>query len=250
MVAESEISALKYGRPPVKWRGGRPPMELEKILEGIFHRLRNAGPWRDFPAEYGSWRTLYGWYQWFAQRGIMLRIFRLVAKAARGKLRLVDGTFIPVHQCASNPRGGAQGQQMGKTKGGRNTKLMAMVEGQGLPVALILVPGQAYEGKYVVELITQEGSSQHLIIVGDKAYDDDKLRAKVEALCHRHCFPTRRNRREDRPMNRAFYRKRFRVENFFGKLKRWGSTATRRDKLAVHFNSLIAFAAVLEWLRA
>ena len=51
-------------------------------------------------------------------------------------------------------------------------------------------------------------------------------------------------------MNRAFYRKRFRVENFFGQLKRWGSTATRRDKLTVHFNSLIAFAAVLEWLRA
>lgn len=225
-------------------------MKLQKILEGVFYRLRNAGPWRDVPSEYGRWRTLYGWYQCFARRGIMLKIFRVIARAARGKLRLVDGTFIPVHQCASNPCGGAQRQQMGKTKGGRNTKLMAMVDGRGMPVALLLVPGQAYEGKYVVELITQEGSSKGLTIVGDKAYDDDKLRAKVAALCHRHCFPTRSNRRETRPMNRAFYRKRFRIENFFGKLKRWGSTATRRDKLAAHFLSLVAFAAVIEWLRA
>jgi hypothetical protein len=45
-------------------------------------------------------------------------------------------------------------------------KVMAMVDCRGLPVALLVVPGQAYEGKFVVELITQEGSAQHLIIVG------------------------------------------------------------------------------------
>ena len=138
---------------------------------------------------------------------------------------------------------------MGKTKGGRNTKVMAMVDARGLPVALLIVPGQAYEGKYVVELVTQEGAKKSLIIVGDKAYDDDKLRSQLEELGLKHCFPTRCNRKESRPMHRGHYRKRYRVENFFCQLKRWASTATRRDKLAENFFALVSFASIIEWLK-
>jgi transposase len=131
---------------------------------------------------------------------------------------------------------------------GRNTKLMLMVDLKGRPVALLLVPGQAYEGHHVVGLLTAAGLPPGLTIVGDKAYDDDKLRYQLTELGYKTCFPTKSNRKESRPMHKGQYRKRYRVENCFCRLKRWASVATRRDKLASRFLSLVTFAAIIDWL--
>ncbi len=87
-----------------------------------------------------------------------------------------------------------------------------------------------------------------LTIVGDRAYDDDKLRGRIEELRRRHCFTRKSRRKGKRSMNLSPYRKRFRIENCFCRLKRWTSVATRRDKLAPLFLSLVTFAAVIYWL--
>jgi hypothetical protein len=42
---------------------------------------------------------------------------------------------------------------MGKTRGGRNTKIMALTNARGLALKLSLIEGQAYEGNHVVELL-------------------------------------------------------------------------------------------------
>ena len=42
---------------------------------------------------------------------------------------LVDGTHVVAHQSAANPVGGAEAQAMGKTRGGRNSKVMALTCG-------------------------------------------------------------------------------------------------------------------------
>lgn len=248
MVAESKIPAFKNGRVVKQRKRGRPPLELDIILEAMFYRLRVSGPWRDFPSSFGPWRTIYGWYQTFEEKGIWTDILRMVAKGAKGKARYIDGTHIRVHQAGANPAGGADAQAMGKTKGGRNTKLMLMVDLKGRPVALLLVPGQAYEGHHVVGLIEEAKLLPGLTIVGDKAYDDDKLRFTLTEMGFKTCFPTKSNRKEHRPMNKGQYRKRYRVENCFCRLKRWASVATRRDKLATRFLALVTFAAIIDWL--
>ena len=248
MVAESKIPAFKNGRALTPRRRGRPPLKLDVLLDAFFYHLRVSGPWRDFSPEYGPWRTVYGWYQKFDEMGIWGGILRTIAKAAKGKARFIDGTHIRVHQAGANPAGGAQAQAMGKTKGGRNSKLMLMVDLKGRPVAMILVPGQAYEGHHVVGLIEAANLPPGLTIVGDKAYDDDKLRFRLTALGFETCFPTKSNRKESRPMHKGHYRRRYRVENCFCRLKRWASVATRRDKLASRFLALATFAAVMDWL--
>jgi hypothetical protein len=98
------------------------------------------------------------------------------ARRVRGLVRLVDGTHILVHQCVANPAGGAAPPAMGKTRGRRNTKLMALTDAQGRLMSSALIEGQAYEGHHVVKLIKQ---GCNLRIVGDKGVDDDKLRAKA-----------------------------------------------------------------------
>lgn len=223
---------------------GRPPASPALLLEALFYRLRNSGPWRDLPSGFGPWRTVYGWFRLWADNGLWGRLLKTVAKAG-GTVCLVDGTHIPVHQCGCNPRGGAEHQAMGRTRGGRNTKLMALTDPRGRLLAAALVPGQAYEPKHVMELLPTD---RLVLVVGDKAYDDDKLRAALEERGHRHCFPAKSSRREKRPFHRRYYRMRYAVEDFFRRIKRWGGAAVRRDKLASNFMAWLQMAAVFDWL--
>ena len=216
------------------------------VLDALFYRLRNAGPWRDLPDGFGPWRTIYGWYQRLARQKIWEKLLRVLAKKSKSRIRLVDGTHVVVHQCAANPAGGAARQAMGRTRGGRNTKIMALTNGQGLPVKLLLIEGQAYEGNHVIPLLEAPAG---LKVVGDKGSDSDKLRLELEELGASHCFPSKSNRKKKRRLNRKLYRQRYKVENYFCRLKRWASASTRRDKLAAHFLALIQFAAVIDWLR-
>jgi len=243
MVGAAQRAAQKKGALKL---GGRPAAGLDMVLDALFYRLRNAGPWRDLPDGFGPWRTIYGWYQRLARQKIWEKLLRALAKKSKSRIRLVDGTHVVVHQCAANPAGGAARQAMGRTRGGRNTKIMALTNGQGLPVKLLLIEGQAYEGNHVIPLLEAPAG---LKVVGDKGFDSDKLRLELEELGASHCFPSKSNRKKKRRLNRKLYRQRYKVENYFCRLKRWASASTRRDKLAAHFLALIQFAAVIDWLR-
>jgi len=129
MVGAAQRAAQKNGALKL---GGRPTAGLDRVLDALFFRLRNAGAWRDLPEVFGSWRAIYGWYQRLAQQGIWERLLRRLAIGAKSRIRLVDGTHVVVHQCAANPAGGAQKQAMGRTRGGRNNKIMALTDGRGL----------------------------------------------------------------------------------------------------------------------
>jgi transposase len=226
--------------------GGRPPTPLDTVLDGLFFRLRNAGPWRDLPDCFGPWNTIYGWYRRFAREGIWGRLLALLASKARSRVRLIDGTHVLVHQCAANPAGGAAAQAMGKTRGGRNTKIMAATDGRGLPVNLLLVEGQAYEGHHVIALLPDPNG---LRVVGDKGFDSDKLRRQLHQLGAVTYFPRKARCGIQRKVSKRFYRQRYRIENYFCRLKRWASTASRRDKLALHFLAQVQFASLIDRLR-
>ena len=219
---------------------------LDIVLDALFYRLRNAGPWRDMQDCFGPWRTIYGWYQRFARNGVWSQLLASLARKTRSKVRLIDGTHVVVHQCAANPAGGVAAQAMGKTRGGRNTKIMAATDGRGLPVSLLLVEGQAYEGHHVLALLPAPCG---LKVVGDKGFDSDKLRAQLQQLGATAYIPRRARCGLQRKENPKLYRQRYRIENYFCRLKRWASASTRRDKLASHFLALIQFASVIDWLR-
>jgi transposase len=198
------------------------------VLDALFFRLRNAGPWRDLPDGFGPWRTICGWYQRPARQGTWERLLRRLAVRSKSSIRLVDGTHAVAHQCTATPAGEAQKQAMGRTRGGRNTKIMALTDGHGLPVKLLLIEGQAYEGRYVVPWLE---APEVLMLVGDKGFDSDPLRQQLEQLGASHCIPSRSNRHKKRRLNKKLYRQRYKVENYFCRLKRWASASTRRENM-------------------
>ena len=63
---------------------------------------------------------------------------------------------------------------MGRSRGGLTTKIHALVDACGLPIALRLTKGQAHDGRAAVDMLAS--LRQGDILLGDAAYDSDVLR--------------------------------------------------------------------------
>jgi transposase len=61
---------LPRGRKP-----GRPPRWTKRqLIDGVRWRTRTRAPWRDVPARYGPWQTVYGLFRRWQQDGTWGRI--------------------------------------------------------------------------------------------------------------------------------------------------------------------------------
>ena len=63
---------------------------------------------------------------------------------------------------------------MGRSRGGLTTKIYALVDANGMPVALKLTEGQAHDGVSAADMLA--GLSEGQILLADRAYDSDRLR--------------------------------------------------------------------------
>src|SRR4051812_19380010 len=137
---------------------------------------------------------------------------------------------------------------MGRSRGGLTTKIHALVDANGLPVALKLTEGQAHDGRSAADMLQGLGAGE--ILIADRAYDSDLLRQNMTA---RGVFANIKPlaRRLDKPAFSPFlYRSRNRVERFFNKLKHFRAVATRYEKHAANYLALVKLAATRIWMRA
>jgi transposase len=68
---------------------------------------------------------------------------------------------------------------VGRSRGGLSTKIHARVDHQGRPIQILITPGQAHDLTGAEPLLANLG--QDTIIIADKAYDADRLRAHIKA---------------------------------------------------------------------
>ena len=74
---------------PKPARSGRPSLwSRRQLIDGIRWRIRVGAPWRDVPAEYGSWQAVYAMFRRWQRDGTWQRILTgLQALAdARGQI--------------------------------------------------------------------------------------------------------------------------------------------------------------------
>jgi transposase len=132
---------------------------------------------------------------------------------------------------------------IGRTKGGLNSKLHAVCDGEGKPVVLLLTEGQTSHYKGAARLLDFLPKARDMI--ADRGYDADWLRAALKAKGITPCIPPKNNRTTFIPFDADLYRHRHKVENMFAKLKDWSRIATRYDRCAHTFFSAICIAASL-----
>jgi putative transposase len=126
-----------------------------------------------------------------------------------------------------------------------STKIHAIVDALGNPVALSLTPGQASDIGQAEPLLDEV---EPKALLADKAYDADAL---IDTLGQRGIvpvIPSKANRTQPRDTDFALYRERNLVERFFNKLKHFRAVATRYDKLANTFLAAVQLVCALFWL--
>lgn len=136
---------------------------------------------------------------------------------------------------------------MGRSRGGLTTKIHALVDANGMPVAMILTPGQAHDGNCAPPLIGRMRPGE--ILLADRAYDSDALRRAVADYgAFANIKPL--ERRLERPaFSKFLYRYRNLIERFFNKLKHFRALATRFEKHAANYLALLKLAAARIWMR-
>jgi transposase len=137
---------------------------------------------------------------------------------------------------------------MGRSRGGLTTKVHALVDADGLPVAIKLTPGQAHDGRSAENILGSVQAGQ--ILLADAAYDSDRLRQSLEARGAWGNIQLMPNRKRRPAFSAWLYRQRNAVERFFNKLKHFRAIATRYDKRDDNFLAGVKLASVRIWLRA
>lgn len=136
---------------------------------------------------------------------------------------------------------------MGRSRGGLTTKIHAVTDARGLPIALKLTAGQAHDGRSADDMLGTVGGGQTLL--ADAAYDSNRLRERLAGIGAAAVIQPIPRRRDPPPLDRVAYRRRNRIERFFSKLKHYRAVATRYEKHDANFLALVKLAATRIWLR-
>ena len=134
---------------------------------------------------------------------------------------------------------------MGRSRGGLTTKIHALVDALGLPIGLKLTEGQAHDGRSAADMLDGLGKGE--VLLGDRAYDSDAMRAVLAERGAWACIKPMPGRKRIPAFSPFLYRYRNLVERFFSKLKHFRAVATRYDKLARNYLASVCLAAALVW---
>ena len=181
---------------------GRTARNSRLTVEGILWRFRVGEPWRNLPAHFGNWNSVYRSFRRWCRRGVFLRLLLSLARDLDLRVLLVDGTFVKVHQhAAGTPKRGRQPavsrseQALGVSRGGLTTKVMLLIDRRGRLAGFSLAPGKTFEAHELPALLSSLPASETAELLGDKAYDTNKVRGMLAELGIVATIPSKSNRK-------------------------------------------------------
>jgi transposase len=146
---------------------------------------------------------------------------------------------------------------LGRSQGGLSTKIHLRCDGKGQPVTFLLSPGQQHELSVAEQLVEQgfirRGAKGRKRLYpkrlsGDKGYSSRKYRNFLRRKKIRITIPRKKNERRTGPFDRELYRRRNVIERLFNRLKQFRRIATRYEKRADSYASMLTIAMILLWL--
>ncbi len=85
---------------------GRPGRDDRNFLEAVFWWARTGVPWRDLPADFGSWKTVFNRFDRCAKSGKFERLFMAIKLDCDDEWHSLDSTINRAHQHAAGGKGG------------------------------------------------------------------------------------------------------------------------------------------------
>jgi transposase len=144
------------------------------VLESIFFVLTEGCRWRAIDRPQARWNSVYQYFRRWCHRGTLQEVLAQYGPELASGWYSIDSTHVKVHADGSNPAGGQVPQAMGRTKGGLNTKIHAVVNARSQAIIIALSSGNEADISLAEELT--ECLLKDSTLIGDKAYDSSTLR--------------------------------------------------------------------------
>ncbi len=182
----------------------------------------------------------------WSQKGVLDKLFRDLSTESDPDWLFIDGSIVKADQDSSGAASDDT-QAIGKSRGGNSTKIHLAVDSGGLPVHFEISGGQVNDIVHAENLIAHSPLAGS--VISDKGYDSEALREFIEKRGSRVYIPKKKNSNTGNiDMDWCLYQYRHLVENVFLKIKKYRAVATRYDKLARNYHSVIALAFIMIWL--
>jgi len=220
------------------------------MVEAIVWVLRTGAPWADLPGRYPPYQTCHRWFQRWSKEGRTKELLALLAQRLRQRRSAgdiegyIDGTYVPAQK---------GGSCVGKCRAGNATKIMAVADDAGLPMAVVIADGSRHDVT-LVDATLDEAVTDNLPqkLIGDKAFDSAELAQRLRDERHVELIAPKRKRsrrrvQDGRPMRR--YKRRWKVERLFSWLKRFRRIAVRWEAKADNYLGFVQLGAALILLK-
>jgi len=142
---------------------------------------------------------------------------------------------------------------VGKTKRGKGTKLMAVADGAGFPVALSVGSASPHEVRLVEEILDKRlVDEKPERLIGDRAYDSDPLDERLATRGIQMISPHKCNRKKPKTQDGRVlrrYRRRWKVERLFAWLQNYRRILVRYDRFLENYLAFVHLACIVIFIR-
>src|SRR5262245_49226364 len=106
-------------------RRGAHRVDDRRVISGIIHMLRSGARWRDCPAAYGPYTTIYNRFNRWSRQGIWFEIFAaLTGSTGIVGTVAIDSSTIKAHRSAAGGKAGRTSKRLAARAAGAPPKSM------------------------------------------------------------------------------------------------------------------------------
>ena len=85
---------------------GRSGSDNRLFIEAVLWIVRTGSPWRDLPAFFGNWNTVFKRYRDWVKADVFIRLFEACSGQPDMEYAMVDATIVKVHRHGQGAKGG------------------------------------------------------------------------------------------------------------------------------------------------
>jgi transposase len=231
-------------------RRGRKPIPTRRVLEAVLWILNTGAQWHMLPQSYPNYKTVHRRFQQWCRTEVLRDVLTDLANTLREQAE-TDEEECFVDAMFSSAKGG--GEEIGPTRRGKGVKIMGIVDRHGLPLAVSTHAANHHEVTLVqlsFDFYMIEAKPENLI--GDRAYDSDKLDDELQKDGIRMIAPHKSNRKKTRTQGGRRlrrYERRWLVERFFAWLRWHRRLLVRWEFYSINFLGFVQLACIIILLR-
>ena len=139
---------------------------------------------------------------------------------------------------------GAQGEAVGRSRGGLSARIHLVTDAKGQSVRFSLTGRQEADAPQAIPLLTGIETQG---VIADKGYESNGIVAFIHGQGAEAVIPPKSNRKDPWKYDQQLYRTRNLIERAFNKMKQWRRLATRYDRKSLYFRSAWYLAAAIIW---